>query len=187
MTTEAATEAPENPTASLPAPRVVRQPTPGGIVVGIDGSAGSRAAVEVACDEAALHGLPLAAVVAWTPPEVWVTPYPLVPSAQDMQAAAVDLAEKEIREVLAARAARGASTPTIELVAASGPAPVVLERFSTAAALLVVGHRGRGAVASRIIGSVGLSTVVHAHCSVLVVRAPHESRGETDEHESHAT
>jgi nucleotide-binding universal stress UspA family protein len=180
MTTEA-------PAASLPAPQVVHQPTPGGIVVGIDGSPGSRAAVEVACDEAALRDLPVAAVVAWTPPEVWVTPCPLVPSAQDLQAAAIDLAGKEIRDVLAARAARGSSTPTIELVAASGPAPVVLERFSTAAALLVVGHRGRGAVTSRLIGSVGLSTVVHAHCSVLVVRMSAEGRSEVDEHESHAT
>jgi nucleotide-binding universal stress UspA family protein len=186
MTTQA-TAAPEVPTASLPAPQVVHQPTPGSIVVGIDGSPGSKAALEVACDEAALRDLSVAAVVAWTPPEVWVTPYPLVPSAQDMQAAAIDLAGKEIREVLSARAARGASTPTIELVAASGPAPAVLERVSAAAALLVVGHRGRGAVASRLIGSVGLSTVVHAHCSVLVVRAPHEGRSETDEHESHAT
>ncbi|NMO89470.1 universal stress protein [Actinomycetospora sp. TBRC 11914] len=175
------------PTASLPAPRVVHRPTPGGVVVGIDGSDGSRAAVEAACDEAARRGLPLAAVVAWTAPEVWVTPYPLVPSAQDMQAAAVGLATRQIGEVLAARAARGASTPTVELVAASGPAPVVLERLSADAALLVVGHRGRGAVASRLIGSVGLSTVVHAHCSVLVVRAPQEGRTEGDEHESHAT
>jgi nucleotide-binding universal stress UspA family protein len=174
-------------TESAPRPRIVHQPTPGGIVVGIDGSAGSRAAVEAACDEAEMRGLPIAAVVAWTPPEVWVTPYPLVPAAQDMQAAALDLATREIRDVLAARARSGASTPAVEVTAASGPAAVVLERLSAAAALLVVGHRGRGAVASRLIGSVGLSTVVHAECSVLVVRAPHEPRPETDEHESHAT
>jgi nucleotide-binding universal stress UspA family protein len=75
----------------------------------------------------------------------------------------------------------------VELVAASGPAAVVLERLSAGATMLVVGHRGRGAVASRLIGSVGLSTVVHARCSVLIVRAPHEGRAGADEHESHAT
>ena len=35
----------------------------------------------------------------------------------------------------------------------SGPAAVVLERLSAHASMLVVGHRGRGAIASRLIGS----------------------------------
>jgi nucleotide-binding universal stress UspA family protein len=182
MTTDTVT-----PTESVPAPLMVHQPTKGAVVVGVDGSAGSRAALEAACDEARSRGLPIAVAVAWTPPEVWVTPYPLVPSAVDMQAAAVALAEKEVRHVLAARARRGASTPVVELVAAAGPAAVILERFSEDASLLVVGHRGRGAVASRLIGSVGLSTVVHARCSVLIVRAPYDGDAEADEHESHAT
>ncbi|MDT7744831.1 MAG: hypothetical protein QOE59_3909 [Actinomycetota bacterium] len=181
------TETISTSTASTPSPQIVHQPTSGAVVVGLDGSEGSRGALEVACDEAQLRGLPIAAAMAWTPPEVWVTPYPMVPSAQDMHAAAIDLATTEIREVLAARSRRGASTPVVELVAASGPAAVVLERLSAGATMLVVGHRGRGAVASRLIGSVGLSTVVHARCSVLIVRAPHEGRAGADEHESHAT
>ena len=174
-------------TVTTPAPQVVRHPTKGAIVVGIDGSPGSRAALEYACDEAAMRGLPIAVVVAWTPPEVWVTPYPLVPSAYDMQGAAVELATTEVDEVLAARARRGASTPTVELVAASGPAAVVLERLSADAGMLVIGHRGRGAIASRLIGSVGLSAVVHAECTVVVVRPPQDEGLEADEHDSHAT
>jgi nucleotide-binding universal stress UspA family protein len=175
------------PTESVPSPHLVHEPTRGAVVVGLDGSAGSRAALEAACDEAQMRGLPIAAAMAWEPPEVWVTPYPLVPSAQEMHAAAIDLATKEIREVLAARSRRGASTPQVELMATSGPPAVVLERLSLHATLLVVGHRGRGAVASRLIGSVGLSTVVHARCSVLIVRAPHDGQPEADEHDSHAT
>ncbi|MCD2195836.1 universal stress protein [Actinomycetospora endophytica] len=172
---------------SAPAPQLVRRPTKGAVVVGVDGSEGSRAAIEYACDEAQLRGLPLAAVVAWAPPEVCITPYPLVPSAEDLQSAAVDLASHEIQEVLDGRARRGASTPVVELMAASGPAAVVLERASADADTVVVGHRGRGAVASRLIGSVGLNVVVHARCTVVVVRAPHDQRPEADEHESHAT
>jgi nucleotide-binding universal stress UspA family protein len=172
---------------SVPVPQMVHRPTKGAVVVGIDGSAGSRAALEAGCDEARMRGLPVAVALAWTPPEVCITPYPLVPSAQDLHVAALDLARKEIHDVLAARAARGASTPVVEMVAASGPAAAVLERLSADAGLLVVGHRGRGAVASRLIGSVGLSTVVHARCSVLVVRAPHDEGADADEHESHAT
>ncbi len=175
------------PTRSTPAPQMVRQPTKGAVVVGLDGSGGSRAAFEVACDEAAMRGLPIAAVVAWTPPEVWVTPYPLVPAARDMHAAALALGRREIHAVLVARAARGASTPTVELMAAAGPAAVVLERASADATMVVVGHRGRGVIAGRLIGSVGLSTVVHARCSVLVVRTPLDHAAEADEHESHAT
>ena len=182
MTTDTSTTV-----AATPEPLMVHQPTKGAVVVGIDGSAGSRAALDFACDEAQMRGLPIGVAVAWTPPEVWVTPYPLVPSAYDMHAAAVDLATKEIHEVLAARARRGASTPVVELVAASGPAPVVLERVSAQASMLVVGHRGRGAVASRLIGSVGLSAVVHADCTVVVVRAPHDEQPDVDEHDSHAT
>lgn len=178
--------------AAVPAPTVVRQPRPGGVVVGIDGSVASRAALEFGCDEAALRALPVAAVVAWTPPEAWVTPYPLLPTAHDLQDAALHLAREEIGAVLATRAARGASTPEIDLVAVSGPAAVVLERLSAHASMLVVGHRGRGAIASRLIGSVGLSAVVHAHCTVVVVRPPaagDAGPGESgiDEHGSHAT
>jgi nucleotide-binding universal stress UspA family protein len=173
-------------TGPSPSPLVVHRPTPGSVVVGLDGSAGGRAALEAGCDEARMRGLPIAAVVAWTPPEVWVTPHHLVPSARDMHAAALALATEEAREVLTARSRRGASTPVLEVMAAAGPAAAVLERLSADAAVIVVGHRGRGAVTSRLIGSVGLSTVVHARCSVLVVRAPDE-RPEADEHESHAT
>ncbi len=165
---------------------VVRVPTPNAVVVGVDGSAGSRAALEYALDEAALRGHPVAGVIAWTPPEAWTTPYPMITSAVDLQAAAVELATRQIDEVLADRAGRGASAPSVELVAASGPAAVVLERLSAEAAMLVVGHRGRGAIASRLIGSIGLSAVVHARCTVVVVRPWGSAAGE-DEHESHAT
>ncbi|MCD2187404.1 universal stress protein [Actinomycetospora soli] len=160
------------PEAGTTLVHVVRVPSPHAVVVGLDGSAGSRAALEYALDEAALRGLPVAGAVAWTPPEAWMTPYPMITSARDLQAAAIDLARNQIGEVLAGRSRRGASAPPVELVAASGPAAVVLERLSAGAALLVVGHRGRGAIASRLIGSIGLSAVVHARCTVVVVRPP---------------
>ena len=38
------------------------------------------------------------------------------------------------------------------------------------AELLVIGHRGRGSVASVLLGSVGLYCVLHAQCPVTVVR-----------------
>lgn len=156
----------------VPSPEVVRDPAPGSVVVGLDGSTGSRAALEYGCDEATLRGLPVAAVVAWADLEVWAGPYPMVPAAYDVRGAALDLAREEIATVLRDRAARGASTPRLELVVAPGPPAVVLERLSAAAGLLVVGHRGRGGIATRLLGSVGFDAVVHAHCTVVVVRPP---------------
>ena len=52
----------------------------------------------------------------------------------------------------------------------------LLGTLSAEAVVLVVGHRGRGAVASRVIGSVGLSVVLHAACTVTVVHDGHPSR-----------
>jgi len=51
------------------------------------------------------------------------------------------------------------------------PADVLIE-VSRRAALLVVGHRGRGPLTSALLGSVGLHCVLHAVCPVTVVR-PH--------------
>jgi nucleotide-binding universal stress UspA family protein len=46
----------------------------------------------------------------------------------------------------------------------------VLIEQAQAADLLVVGHRGRGGLASALLGSVGLHCVLHAACPVIIVR-----------------
>ena len=46
----------------------------------------------------------------------------------------------------------------------------MLVEASEGADLLVLGHRGRGAVRSALLGSVGLHCVLHATCPVTVVR-----------------
>ena len=51
-----------------------------------------------------------------------------------------------------------------------GKAAKVLVEQSAEAALLVVGATGRGALADRVLGSVTLRCVSHAHCTVVVVR-----------------
>ncbi len=144
----------------------------GSVLVGIDGSDGSRAALDHAFDEAHWRGLPLVAVTAFEPPDLWITTAGLVPTAQELQQSARAQAQSVIDAVVSARVTLGAPVPEVHLIVRSGPASVVLETLSTHAALLVVGHRGRGALASRLIGSVGLSTVLHAACTVTVVREP---------------
>lgn len=150
-------------------------PTPGPIVVGLDGSAGSDAALDYALDEAVLRGLPVTAVEAWTPPDLWVTYEGLVPSAAEMQREALKAAREQVVRVTGIRAERGAPAVEVHVEAASGPASTVLERYAQGAEMLVVGHRGRGGVVSRLIGSIGLSSVIHAPCTVVVVRRHAES------------
>ena len=62
--------------------------------------------------------------------------------------------------------------PEVRIVAVAGSTWPVLVEQSRTAQLLVVGHRGRGELASTLLGSVGLYCVLHAHSSVLVVRPP---------------
>ncbi len=140
------------------------------MLVGIDGSEGSRDALDHAFDEAHWRDVPLVAVTAFDRPDLWITAEGLVPSATALQHAAREQAEATIDAVVAARKDVGAPVPQVHLLVRSGPAAVVLETLSADAALLVVGHRGRGAVASRMIGSTGLSVLLHAACTVTVVR-----------------
>jgi nucleotide-binding universal stress UspA family protein len=58
----------------------------------------------------------------------------------------------------------------MEIVGVSGHPATELVEQSRDADLLVLGHRGRGALASTFLGSAGLSCVLHAHCPVTIVR-----------------
>jgi nucleotide-binding universal stress UspA family protein len=74
--------------------------------------------------------------------------------------------------------------PDVEILAEGGSAAHVL--VSAAAAigspLLVVGSRGRGGFRRMLLGSVGLSCVLHAPCPVTVVRsAADQDRAETSD------
>ena len=53
---------------------------------------------------------------------------------------------------------------------------IIAEADEYHADLLVVGHRGRGALATTLLGSTSTALVEHAHCPVLVVREPHAGR-----------
>lgn len=106
--------------------------------------------------------LRVVAVIAFEPSFLWMAGHGEVPSAQQLQAAAKTEAEKVVDVAVAARQERGLAVPPVHVIARSGPAGAVLETLSLDAALLVDGHRGRGVIASRTIGSVGLSCVLHS-------------------------
>jgi len=145
---------------------VVRDPEhvtqqPAYIVVGVDGSPASRAAVDYAFDAAALRGAGLRALYAWQPSHH--------PEAEEHRV------EQESRRVLAETAAgRRDSHPDVELTheVVRGHPVAVLTEASAHALALVVGTRGLGGFAGMLLGSVGQGVLHHARCPVVTVPGP---------------
>ena len=141
------------------------------ITVGVDGSAVSQVAVDWAARAALLRGAPLKVVHVLNPPVV--TAFPEVP----MPAGYLQWQEDEGRRVLAAavkmaeEAAHLLGAPAIEVTGemVAGSSVPVLAEESNRAQLIVVGCRGRGALARGLLGSVSTGLVHHAHCPVAII------------------
>lgn len=134
------------------------------IVVGVDGSDSSKAALEWAAMQARLTEAPLVAIATWE----WPTSYGATvawPENIDFEADARNMLEQSVDEVL------GADRPVevTQRVLHGHPAPA-LEDASRDAALLVVGCRGHGEFAGMLLGSVSEFLATHAHCPVVIVR-----------------
>jgi nucleotide-binding universal stress UspA family protein len=141
------------------------------VVVGVDGSPAARSALDFALEEAARRDAPLRVVAAVALPEFWASHYGelVPPPPSDIVAQARKDTQRFVDEVVAARgdATRGLS---ISVEVRAGRPGEVLVDAAEGAALLVVGHRGRGSMSSVLLGSVGLQCVLHATCPVTVVR-----------------
>ncbi|MCX4884896.1 universal stress protein [Streptomyces turgidiscabies] len=147
----------------------------GPIVVGVDGSSNGAGAVDFAFAEAALRGVGIVALHAWT---TWNAPMPApqdeaMPYANEPQA----LAAREERLLHEALAGHQETYPGVSVkheVIHSGTREALIEASRTAQ-LLVVGARGRGGFAGLLLGSVSQAMLHHAHCPVAVVRSPDNS------------
>ena len=146
----------------------------GRIVVGVDGSPSSLAALRWAAKEAQLRGARLVALHAWTPPTPVAVPGPgLAPIPEvDLPGQVEALREGAAAELEAAvdEAFSGAPPAEIERMLVDGDAAEALEAESSSADLVVVGSRGRGALAAALLGSVSEHVIGHAECPVVVVR-----------------
>jgi nucleotide-binding universal stress UspA family protein len=138
------------------------------IVVGVDESDGSRQALIYAVEEAVRRQAPLRVVTAFESAGRFGDRYSVpIPVSDEEIARREGLAiRKIVDEVLGAAEGR----PEVRIVVLAGATGPVLVEQSRTAQLLVVGHRGRGELASTLLGSVGLYCVLHAHSPVLVVR-----------------
>jgi nucleotide-binding universal stress UspA family protein len=143
------------------------------VVVGVDGSPGSRAALVHAFTAAAQRGAELEVVSSYPVNLVWTGGSSLeVPDTEavraDTASRAGDLVD-EVRRDLSTRGTPGTDTVDVRLVVSGGrPVPELVKR-SEDADLLVVGSRGRGAMRSALMGSVALHCATHARCPVIVV------------------
>jgi nucleotide-binding universal stress UspA family protein len=143
-------------------PRLDSGSAPPRVVVGIDGSDGSRQALASAVAEAGRLGAEVTAIAAYTLRSYWSGAYQaVVPPVDRLREAVRSDAEAMV-------AAVGGGTP-VRVLPVEGPAGDTLVRAAEGADLLVVGGRGRGAVRGMLLGSVALHCVVHAPCPVMVV------------------
>jgi nucleotide-binding universal stress UspA family protein len=156
-----------------------------GVVVGVDGSAESAAALRVAVDEAARRGTTLRVVAAWEVGNMWSDMYAL--SGPEKNAVRTRLEQAVASAVADAQAehadAAGAEGPTVTTDVVEGPPSDLLVRAAEDAELLVVGSRGHGAIRGLLLGSVALRCVVHARCPVLVVPPSRRAVSEPESHE----
>jgi len=134
------------------------------IVVGIDGSSSSLAALGWAAEQADRTGAKLEVITTWIWPTTygWAIPYPT----------GFDPAESAQKVLDESIAGLGDSHPGLEIVTRvleGHPAPALIE-VSKGAQLLVVGSRGHGEFAGMLLGSVSEHCAAHAHCPVLIYR-----------------
>lgn len=137
------------------------------VVVGVDGSAASVVAVELAAREAQLRGCDLRIVHAFVWPllRVPLSAPPLGPPGSGLRNVAHEIS-------VDAKQHAKATVPSlaVDSVVVTGEPISVLQTESADAQLVVVGSRGLTAFSGLLVGSVAMHLAAHAHCPVLVVR-----------------
>lgn len=135
------------------------------IVVGVDGSPHSVAALRWAARLAPAYGARITAVGAWENPPEYVNFIHFKDDNFD------ELARKRVAR--AVQEAFGDDVPAgLSTVVEFGHPSKVLMHHSEDAVLLVVGRRGHGGFKGLLMGSVSSACVAHAPCPVLVLPEP---------------
>ena len=138
------------------------------VVVGVDGSPASRAALRWAVEDARRRGCPVDVISAWHPDYgVMISPVP----AEALMALSPQAMKDTARKNLDA-AVQGFEGVEIRAILVEGDPRDALTKASKDAELLVVGNRGHSTVVEVILGSVSSYCVHHASCPVVVIREP---------------
>jgi len=137
------------------------------IVVGVEGSKGSKNALKWALDEARHRNAVVDVVTAYLPTYV-----PAAPDFGYVPLDPVDLVEevRKMQDAVIDEVVVSGSTIKIERKLLKGRAADTLIMAAEGAAMLVVGSRGRGGFRGLLLGSVSQQIAQHASCAVVIVR-----------------
>lgn len=135
------------------------------VVVGVDGSPSSYAALRWAVRYAGLVGGVVEAVAVWELPGLYGWSAPAVDMDVDEEETRTRM-RQEVTDVLGEEAAGSVRTRVVH-----GNAADVLLRAAEGAEAVVVGCRGRGGFKRALLGSVSQHVSQHATCPVVIVRS----------------
>ncbi|WP_151083546.1 universal stress protein [Nocardioides cynanchi] len=143
------------------------------IVVGVDGSQGSAAALDFALSEGHSRGLGVELVTGWL-----ANPRQAGPGATSPVDAgrALALALQDLE--LSAALARGLPRPPVTHVVVHDHPGRVLAARSAGAAMVVVGSGRMSSASRKVLGSVGEYCLRHSSAPVVVVPEPREAHAE---------
>jgi len=150
---------------------VVHRPSPTGeIVVGIDGSATSNAAIRWAAHEAGMHNVPLRLVHIAPAPSITNVMVPVPTEFEEWQVTQARQVVREATELVAQVAAEtGAPVRIADTdIYHATPVPTLID-LSKGADMIVVGSRGMGAFRRGLLGSISTGLLHHSHCPVAVI------------------
>ncbi|MGH3532875.1 MAG: universal stress protein [Mycobacterium sp.] len=146
-------------------------PAPGncGILVGVDGSASSKVAVDWAARDAAMRGVPLTLVQVLAPAVAMTFPEtPMPPGHLEWQE---EQAKRHLQDActIAEQSTGAPGPPQVGTETVVGSTVPTLVDLSKEAVMIVVGSRGHGWLRRSLLGSVSSNLVRHAHCPVAVI------------------
>jgi nucleotide-binding universal stress UspA family protein len=142
------------------------------IVVGVDGSEASLAALAWAADEARLRGSCLVAVHVWAAPYTPAMPGIMEPAGMPVDRDIIQQAAGEALDEWLRDAGAVVEGLDVERAVVEGEAADALIERSDGAELLVVGSRGHGRIAGALLGSISQKAAQHARSPVVIVHPP---------------
>ncbi len=135
------------------------------VIVGVDGSPSSNAALEWAAQEAEIRGATLELIHAWNYPNLGYGGYVAV--LEDFEKDASSLLDEVVASVKKGH-------PNLKLVSSllQGPTAQTIMDRAKEADMVVVGSRGRGGFSGLLLGSVGQQLVHHCPAPVVIIHLP---------------
>ncbi|MDZ7882760.1 MAG: universal stress protein [Mycobacterium sp.] len=150
-----------------------------GVIVGVDGSSASHAAVRWAAHDAALRHVPLTLVHVLLMPMTLTWPEMVV--AYEVVEERIDRHGRDVLERAGqvAQQSLSGSAVDVQIKMPTGNVVSTLSDMTKEAAMLVVGGQGENTGQQRHLGSVSQGVLHHAHCPVAVVRDIEVTAGST--------